>query len=284
MTKVSDQKIVSLTCALFHTIVIYENGYLWGCGRNSFGQLGFAGEGTNETFTRVIIPDKKLTAVSVTHYHTMAIDIDGYLWGCGYNMDGQLGLGDMVNRPVFTQVSTTNTFQAVSCGNHHTAAIDSEGFLWICGNNYPGQLGLRPNGLKISLTKVSDKKFIAVNCCKDNILVIDEEGYLWGCGDNNYGPMGLDNCGYITEFTKLCDQKIRSVSFSYYHTVAIDIDGYLWSCGDNENLQLCFDSDNTNITRLSKVPNLEQKFLSVSCGIFVNNGYRRHNAFMVWWL
>ena len=40
--------------------------------------------------------------------HSLILKNDGTLWSCGWNANGQLGLGDTTNRTTFTQV-TTNT-------------------------------------------------------------------------------------------------------------------------------------------------------------------------------
>ena len=41
-------------------------------------------------------------------YHTLILKNDGTLWSCGYNGNGELGLGDTADRYTFTQI-TTNT-------------------------------------------------------------------------------------------------------------------------------------------------------------------------------
>ena len=38
--------------------------------------------------------------------HSIILKNDGTLWGCGNNLDGQLGLGDNTNRNTFIQVAT----------------------------------------------------------------------------------------------------------------------------------------------------------------------------------
>ena len=39
-------------------------------------------------------------------YHSLILENDSTLWGCGYNKYGQLGLGDTNSRDIFTQVTT----------------------------------------------------------------------------------------------------------------------------------------------------------------------------------
>ena len=42
--------------------------------------------------------------VSCGGYHTMAVTAAGHAWTCGYNDNGQLGVGDTANRLWFTHV------------------------------------------------------------------------------------------------------------------------------------------------------------------------------------
>ena len=51
--------------------------------------------------------------------HSLILENDGALWGCGLNTSGQLGLGDTNNRYTFTQV-VTNDVKSVYCGENHT--------------------------------------------------------------------------------------------------------------------------------------------------------------------
>ncbi|MGX4236244.1 hypothetical protein ACWJV2_19540, partial [Clostridioides difficile] len=57
------------------------------------------------------------------------------------NSSGQLGLGDTVNRNVFTKVDIDNV-KDVICGGNQTFVIKNDGGIWSCGSNSSGQLGL----------------------------------------------------------------------------------------------------------------------------------------------
>ena len=51
----------------------------------------------------------------------MAIKSDNTLWATGLNDNGQLGLGDYIERHEFTEVG--GFWRSVDGGDHHTAAI-----------------------------------------------------------------------------------------------------------------------------------------------------------------
>ena len=57
-------------------------------------------------------------------YHSLILKNDGTLWGCGYNPDGELGLGDTNHRNTFTQVTTNaDNIKEIYCGDYHTLIL-----------------------------------------------------------------------------------------------------------------------------------------------------------------
>jgi alpha-tubulin suppressor-like RCC1 family protein len=79
------------------------------------------------------------------------------VWICGFNGNGQLGLGDNINRNVFTQILNLKAKQ-VSAGNKHTAAIDLNNDVWSFGSNENGQLGLGDNKDRNESTQIPNLK------------------------------------------------------------------------------------------------------------------------------
>ena len=93
VTKNINNDVKEIACGHYHTVIIKNNGSVWSCGDNDHGQLGLNNTTTKKTFTQVtknINNDAK--QVVCGHYHTYIIKKDG-VWVCGYNSDGQLGLG-----------------------------------------------------------------------------------------------------------------------------------------------------------------------------------------------
>ena len=62
------------------------------------------------------------------------------MWG--YNVQGQLGQGDVVYRSSPVQVGALTTWSNIAGGNFHTIATKTDGTLWAWGNDNKGQLGL----------------------------------------------------------------------------------------------------------------------------------------------
>jgi len=89
-----------------HTMILAEDGTVFACGNNDYGQLGLGDTTHRNTFTAVpALPDGKVAKQVVAgRYHTMILAEDGTVFACGGNAYGQYGLGDEENRNTFTAV------------------------------------------------------------------------------------------------------------------------------------------------------------------------------------
>ena len=86
-----------------HTIALIDDGTLWACGYNFYGQLG---DGTN-TDQPVAVPVPGISSVvtaGASFYHTVAIAADGTVWAWGHNYDHQLGDGTTTDRSTPVQI------------------------------------------------------------------------------------------------------------------------------------------------------------------------------------
>lgn len=132
-----------------HSMAIDNSNVLFTWGNNTNGQLG---DGTN-TASNVPIPISFGTSGVVTFYiaisagqtHSLVIKNDNTLWSCGFNNQGQLGLGNLVNTNVLTQVGTANTWSAISAGHTHSHAVDFVTDVWSTGRGLEGELGIGSN-------------------------------------------------------------------------------------------------------------------------------------------
>ena len=70
------------------------------------------------------------------------IMINGTIKSCGYNMYGQLGLNDLVDKKVFTDVPNIAGVKQISCGYSHIILLMNDGTIKSCGSNAKGELGL----------------------------------------------------------------------------------------------------------------------------------------------
>ena len=129
--------------------------------------------------------------------HTLAIQRDGSLWAWGYNMHGELGLGDTNWRKTPTRVGPG--FVAVASGkdivDSFSLGLKVNGTLWAWGVNSFGELGLGDIGDQHIPVKVgAATNWVAVAAGIIHSLGLQADGTLWAWGNNTSGQLGL---GYV---------------------------------------------------------------------------------------
>jgi alpha-tubulin suppressor-like RCC1 family protein len=209
---------IFIAAGIFNSIAIKSDGTMWQCGLNSgtsFSEIGvdtdwlyatWYTDALSNTIWHAIKTDGTLwnalgqvgsdtdwrTLAGGVYYQLMLIKTDGTLWGLGVNQDGELGVGDQIQRTSPTQSGTDTDWVSVSAGFYCTAAIKADGTLWTCGNNDSWQLGLGDNLRRLVLTQVGvlTTWLIGSECWSGAFLAIMTDGTIWGCGLNGDGELG----------------------------------------------------------------------------------------------
>ena len=157
--------------------------------------------------------------------HTVVIDTDrrAYIWG--RNEDGQLGLGDNVNRYRPTPVLPNERIKSGSCGPNHTMLFTTMGALYGAGKNDSAQLGIGNTISKTSFVRVELAEIISVACGRDFTAAVNADGEIYTWGHPEYGQLGnggeyktLEKAGKWTyRFTKDPTRvdSLAGVSMSY---------------------------------------------------------------------
>lgn len=98
-------------------------------------------------------PLEHIIAISAGEGHSMALDVNGYVYCWGDNQYGQLGNGrnEPCSAPVRVIAGMQNAEEpnsplsrivAISAGHWHSLAVDSDGVVWVWGKTKDGRLGL----------------------------------------------------------------------------------------------------------------------------------------------
>jgi alpha-tubulin suppressor-like RCC1 family protein len=216
--------------------------YCWGANTN--GMLG-----TNDTTNRsspvaVFLtfgtwPSDK-SRVGIGSFHWISPSNTNYLFGCGRNSNGELGVGDTVDRSSPVWIGSSNDWSKAAAGNDSTCAIKTNGTLWAWGANVQGQLGLNSTTSYSSPVQVgADSDWANVTVGFFSALAIKTDGTLWGWGSNTVGQLGDG-----TTTTRSSPVQIGALSnwsqvaTGVTGTIAIKTDGTLWTWGANANAQL----------------------------------------------
>ena len=245
--------IKEIYCGANHTLILENDGTLWGCGQNTYGQLGLGDTTDRYTFTQITTNADNIKSVCCGNEHTFILKNDGTLWGTGYNGDSRLGLGDTISRNTFTQITTNvDDIKKIYCGGYHTFILKNDGTLWGCGQNTHGQLGLGDKTNRSIFTQITTNvdDIKEIYCGAYHTLMLKNDGTLWGCGHNSDGRLGLGDKTNRSIFTQITTNAndIKKIYCGWEHTLILKNDGTLWGTGWNSYGQLGLGDSSTRYT------------------------------------
>ena len=120
--------VTKIAAGSYHSLFLKSDGTVWSCGYSSNGELGIGTSvgnnfwpvkmGLGNTFTDVI-------AISAGGNHSLMLKNDGTVWGCGYNGDGELGLGGTTNTNKYYPVQMLGISGAIAlaAGGKHSLIV-----------------------------------------------------------------------------------------------------------------------------------------------------------------
>ncbi|AGC47415.1 RCC1 repeat-containing protein [Myxococcus stipitatus DSM 14675] len=217
--------------------------------------LPFVGLGTKQ----------KVTTLSIGGSFTCALLESGVVKCWGRNTEGQLGLGDTVNRGAgpremddalaFVDLGVGRVAKALATGYEHACAILEDGAVKCWGYNMNGQLGLgvRSNhgdsqgsmGDALPTVNLGTKRTAkAITAGRAHSCAILDDGAVKCWGGNEYGQLGLgdkasrgvepDEMGDALPEVKLgVGRTATAIAAGNLHTCAILDDGAVKCWGDN---------------------------------------------------
>lgn len=140
------QRVTSLACGQYHTVINTVEVGVQSCGKNDYGQLGLQSGDFQTDFVVVkgALEGAKAMRLSCGYYHTIVIVARGHVIGFGRNDYGQLGLGHITQRvfgPKVIEGVEDKDIHLASAGCYHTILVGSDSMMYVSGRNHHGQLG-----------------------------------------------------------------------------------------------------------------------------------------------
>lgn len=256
---------VQVEAGSYHSVVLKEDGTVWSCGRNDYGQLG------DGTYTDRLRPVKvvglaDVKKIAAGYNQTFAIKSDGTVWAWGNNTHGLLGSGGYSNETVPKKISSLANIEAIATGAFHTLALKSDGSLWAFGNNTYGQFGNgstsvdNPNPIQIqTITGLKD-----ISAGSYYTMVLKTDGTVWTWGNNDYGQLGNGGTtGSITPF-KVPIDNVQQISAGWFHAAVLKY-GEVWSWGNGTQGEMGNGGQLSSYTPV-KVPNISADRISAGFG------------------
>ncbi|KAK1945014.1 RCC1 and BTB domain-containing protein 2 [Phytophthora citrophthora] len=230
--KLAGKRVVDVACSYFHTAIVVDNGDLYTCGCNDYGQLGL-GDHSGQLVPRPVesLFRHPVLAVACGQHYTVASLRDGGVVAFGKNDHGQLGL-DSVSEPVLQpsrlpQPLDRAIVPQLSCGYHHTAVVLENGAVYTFGRNDYGQLGLghKQHTARPTLVEsLSRTRITQVACGCYHTLALSDDGKVFPFGRNNHGQLGLEtsvDCLSPQLISTLRNKNVVKIAAGFYHSVCV---------------------------------------------------------------
>lgn len=172
---------------------------LYGFGSNGHHQLGLSSHDED-----VSIPEKVplggeivVKSISSGGNHTLFLATDGSLYGCGSNMEHQLGNQQALH--IVNPVKIPGEYRIVCSGWEYSFKLDASSQLWCTGSGPKGELGIGKDKLKVDdwhkVTLKSDlgSEIIDIKTGLNHIVVLFSDGSVYGWGASRKGQLGSDH-------------------------------------------------------------------------------------------
>ncbi|MCC0630928.1 chromosome condensation regulator [Clostridioides sp. ZZV15-6388] len=226
--------------SFFHTTFLYEFSKIQSSSLDNYSGLLVNDDylyvtKDNSEFLNVKLSDnfQDYKKIELTNSNMFIVMNDGTLYACGLNNNGQLGLGDTINRSVMTKVDIDNVLDIKGNGNS-TFVLKNNGTLYSCGLNTYGILGLKDEVNRNIFTKIELENVKDFSVENDYIIALNHSKEVYGWGNRIYTNIdSKSNYPYKQNIANI--EKIASYNYSIY---MINHEGRLYVRGLNNYAQL----------------------------------------------
>lgn len=232
------QGAISVAAGLDHSLALKSDGTVMSWGNNDTGQLGQPSTQTKSSLPVIIQGLTNVKVISAGNNFSLAVRLDGTVWGWGANDKDkyQLGfIGQKSFKPI--QINGLSNIKTVSGGTHHGVALDNTDKVWTWGSSLDGRLGRDgPYPSAGEVKTLSGKGIIAVAAGPIHSLAVDKDGNVWAWGSNYHKQLGTDKTSNST-YAKYPVQvtgvnNIFAVAAGNSHSLALAKDGTVWMWGN----------------------------------------------------
>ena len=265
--------IRAIAAGAAHSLALDYTGTVWAWGDNYSGELGTGGGLTSSYPYPMINLPYPVKAIACGGLHSLILDENGDLYGCGYNGYGQLGLGDNTDRSTPTFI--TNFVKGMAAGYVHTLIQTNDNRVYAAGYNGNGELGDGTGSDKNYFTSCGIvARSIAAGLYHS--LAIAQNGKALAWGYNGYGELGTgDTANRYSPTLMPGGSNVKAVTGGGYHTLMLFASGKVDATGYNGYGQL---GDGATATSLKLVPVKSATLIdSIAAGSYSSTLFKPYN-------
>ncbi|CAL7935973.1 unnamed protein product [Xylocopa violacea] len=268
-------EIQQIACGGNYTVVITQDGKIYSCGNNDYGQLGYE-KGSKRLQLIPGLDAFVFKRAACGAFHTLVVNEWGQLFSWGSNIYGQLGLNSknvMECSPHMIKTLGTSVVVQIACGIEHALALTNNGELYSWGSNIEGQLGLGKDAsyeIKPQLISALVGIPIAFIACGGyHSIAISKSGAVFGWGKNTFGQLGLNDTQ--SRRTPCLLQTLQNAKVCYAacgeeFSAFLTLDGGVFTCGAGMYGQLGHGSNTNEILPRQVMELMGSTVTQISCG------------------
>ncbi|MDR1604324.1 MAG: S8 family serine peptidase [Gracilibacteraceae bacterium] len=254
--------VESLATADIHSLVITQDGSLYGWGSNTYGNVDGVATLYNKWPVNIWQDEESVAGIAAGDEFSQLNTEDG-IKGWGQGSSNQFGLGNYFNQTALVNVDVPEADILRSGGNHSIALIDDSVYVWGSNSNLQLGLGNYSSQFPVILTGLSN--VAKVSASRYSSFAIMNDGMVMGWGDNQYNHLGMTTNWLINAPTQIPGlSQITDITGGWLFTLALKSDGTVWAMGRNNYGQLG-DGTTTNRTTPVQVQGLTN-VIAISAG------------------
>ena len=165
-----NQSFTGISCTSYHSLLLTKTNEVMTCGEDGYYKLNDLKDVISidggDNFSLFLLrngdvykirsgffdvnpsPPKKIDflpsiiSIACGTAFSLFLNENGYVYSKGWNIYGQLGVGDYERRRIPQKLIETPPISSIYCTKYSSLMLDFDGRLWVCGRNDYGQLGL----------------------------------------------------------------------------------------------------------------------------------------------
>lgn len=213
----------------------------------------------NELFYR-FMTNNRVIQIEGTTSSSFFLTVEGYVYVCGKNYNGELGIGDDASIPAPVRIRSLSNVKKVISLSGRTFFLTRDGRFWACGANSNYQLMLQHNRSCSYPQPVPNLPFIVdVKASNGSFFFLANNGSVYVAGENHAGRFGMEGERYISYPRAISGvSNIKRMVIGQQTAFFIDNEGSAYAIGRNDCGQLGL-GHNRSVARPAKIPSASIK-------------------------
>lgn len=233
--------------------------YVWG--NNKDGQIGNGSSYPFFTTPQLVTDISNIKSISAGHYHALAQNANGIVYGWGRANSG--ALGETTSEKYYSpRALSISNVEKIVAGVDNSFFIKKDKTVYACGKNSYGQFGdgSLDDRTEISAINITDVVDVSSNL---STIFLKEDGTAYGCGLNAYGELGLGYASTTVKNITKIPGNYNAVSTGGNHTLFLNENG-LYAAGRNQHRQCGFNNVDTNYLSPTLIPEFARDAFSLN--------------------